>query len=634
MWINCRFLVLNIFLFLSFSSKAQSNEIDSLQKLLSVPSITDSAKVDLLNTISKSFISSNPDTAIVIANSAKSLAEHINYQPGLALALKNIGLANYTGSKYKDAIVSWQQAQDVYQLIGDKKGVANMLSNQGAVFFNQGDDAKALELDLKSLKMSEELNDTLRILTSLINIGTVYLNKQATYKDASDYFLRAYRLSLAIRDNYSIGVSAVNLGETYFKMGKDSSALAYLYESRKACEGTEDLSYTLNVIGRVYVKQKKFEEAIKIHREAYESAKKLDTRLYTTQSLIGLAQAYYAKGDIDAAINAYKQAVEIGMPLNLLAEMKDAYQGLSEAYLKESDFTNAFKYQNLLLAVKDTIYNTETDKKLGTLQFGFDLDKKQTDIEIRDQEIKRQRLVKYGFIGGFAIVLLFAVVFFSQRNRIKHAKRRSDELLLNILPEETAEELKETGSAKTKSFESVSVLFTDFKNFTIASEILTPEELVAEINYCYSEFDRIVSKYGIEKIKTIGDSYMCAGGLPVPNTTHTHDVVMAGLEMVNFIEENKKDRIEKGRPYFELRCGIHTGPVVAGIVGTKKFAYDIWGDTVNTASRMESSGGIGKVNISGSTYELIKDKFTCTPRGKVEAKNKGSIEMYFVEGYA
>ena len=299
--------------------------------------------------------------------------------------------------------------------------------------------------------------------------------------------------------------------------------------------------------------------------------------------------------------------------------MKEAYEGLTQAYAKISDYGNAFQYQNLLLAIKDTIYNINTDKKLGTLQFTFDIEKKESEIsllnkdrQIQKQEIKRQKLVRNGFISGFAVVLLFAGVFFLQRNRISKEKRRSDNLLLNILPQETAEELKATGTAKAKSFEQVSVLFTDFKNFTQASERLNPEELVAEINYCYSEFDRIVSKYGIEKIKTIGDSYMCAGGLPVPNKTHPFDVISAGLEMVRFIEKNKKEREANGQPYFELRLGIHTGPVVAGIVGIKKFAYDIWGDTVNIASRMESSGVIGKVNISSYTHDLVIDKFTFT----------------------
>ncbi len=633
-----RFISLLIIFCSCFSTKTFSNEIDSLKKILATK-INDTTRVDLLNALSKSLFSINPDTSVSIALSSKTLAEKIKYQHGLALAFKNMGIGYYYQGKYKDAILTWQEAIAVYDLVGDKKGVANMLSNQGAVYFNEGDEAKSLELHLKSLKMSNEIGDTLRILTSLTNIGTVYLNKSATYKKALENFLRSYKLSIAINDPYSIGTSAANLGETYYKMGDDSTALIYLNQSKKAYQDNENLPYTLNYIGRVFTRQKEFENAIKIHTEAYQISKKLDTRLDMTQSLIGLGQAYTANKELEPAINAYKQALEVGTPIHAATEMKDAYQGLSEVYLSESDFANASKYQHLLLAIKDTIYNRETDKKLGTLQFTFDLEKKESQInllnkdkKIQEQEIKRQKLVRNGFVGGFAIVLLFASVFFKQRNRISKEKKRSDELLLNILPAETAEELKATGTAKTKSLDMVTVLFTDFKNFTLASEILTPEELVAEINLCYSEFDRIITRHGIEKIKTIGDSYMCAGGLPVSNKTHPFDVVSAGLEMIQFIEANKKERQERGQPFFELRLGIHTGPVVAGIVGIKKFAYDIWGDTVNTASRMESSGEIGKVNISGSTYELVKEKFRCIHRGKIEAKNKGLIDMYFVEG--
>ncbi|WP_345160499.1 adenylate/guanylate cyclase domain-containing protein [Pontibacter saemangeumensis] len=212
-------------------------------------------------------------------------------------------------------------------------------------------------------------------------------------------------------------------------------------------------------------------------------------------------------------------------------------------------------------------------------------------------------------------------------------KKKSDDLLLNILPAETAEELKSTGRARARSYEAVTVLFTDFKDFTKISEHLTPEELVSVIDFYFCAFDRIISSYKIEKIKTIGDAYMCAGGLPDPNANTPTDVVKAALEILQFVKNLNPDNKQLKKHKFEIRVGIHTGPVVAGIVGTTKFAYDIWGDTVNTAARMETCGEEGKVNISGATYEIIKDEFRCTYRGKVDAKNKGDIDMYFVEAH-
>ena len=209
-------------------------------------------------------------------------------------------------------------------------------------------------------------------------------------------------------------------------------------------------------------------------------------------------------------------------------------------------------------------------------------------------------------------------------------KQKTEDLLLNILPKEVAEELKNTGRSKARRYDQVTVMFTDFKNFTQHSEKMTPEELVGEVDYCFRKFDQIITKYRLEKIKTIGDAYLCVGGIPEDRDSVAR-LIKAALEMRDFIRTLQEERQGNEGMFFQMRIGITTGPVVAGIVGEKKFAYDIWGDTVNTAARMEQTGEEGKINISGVTYELIKDEFDCTYRGKVSAKNKGEIDMYFVE---
>ncbi|MBV6404907.1 MAG: hypothetical protein IT228_00350 [Flavobacteriales bacterium] len=218
----------------------------------------------------------------------------------------------------------------------------------------------------------------------------------------------------------------------------------------------------------------------------------------------------------------------------------------------------------------------------------------------------------------------------AQSREIEHQKGRIEDLLLNILPKEVSEELKDKGSATARRHEAVTVLFTDMKGFTRAAENMSPEELVNELDECFIRFDEITVRYGIEKIKTIGDSYMCAAGVPVADPHHAVKCVLAALEVRDLMDEWRRQREAKGKAPWSLRIGVHSGPVVAGVVGRRKFAYDIWGDTVNTASRMESSGEPGEVNISGSTYLLVKDRFECVHRGRVEAKNKGAIDMYFV----
>jgi class 3 adenylate cyclase len=215
----------------------------------------------------------------------------------------------------------------------------------------------------------------------------------------------------------------------------------------------------------------------------------------------------------------------------------------------------------------------------------------------------------------------------------EESRKKSDELLRNILPEAIAEELKEHGHSAAKNYELVTILFTDFKDFTVLTQEMNANELVNELDENFQAFDRICDRLGIEKIKTIGDSYMAVAGLPIPYPDAAKRAVQAGLEMQAFVQRHMEQRRKEGKPCFEMRVGIHSGPVVAGIVGVKKFQYDIWGDTVNTASRMESSSESGKVNISKDTYQYLANdpELQFTPRGKIAVKGKGEVEMYFVE---
>jgi adenylate cyclase len=222
-----------------------------------------------------------------------------------------------------------------------------------------------------------------------------------------------------------------------------------------------------------------------------------------------------------------------------------------------------------------------------------------------------------------------AIALAQKNEMIEQEQKKSDDLLLNILPPAIASELKSRNKVTARKYDSATVMFIDFKGFTYVSERLSPEGLVEELDYCFSNFDRIISKYRIEKIKTVGDAYICASGLSDMNASPT-DMIKAALEIQDFLLHLKAERQSQGLPNFEARIGIHTGPVVAGVVGAKKFAYDIWGDTVNTAARMEEACDTGRVNVSEATYGLAKYEFDWQERGRIAAKNKGMMDMYYV----
>lgn len=215
---------------------------------------------------------------------------------------------------------------------------------------------------------------------------------------------------------------------------------------------------------------------------------------------------------------------------------------------------------------------------------------------------------------------------------LQDALNDSERLLHNILPKKIASELKTKNSVEPIHVPNATVLFTDFKGFTQLSEQMSATQLIAELDECFSIFDSIIDLYGLEKIKTIGDSYMCAGGIPEFSNTHTVDCALASLQMRDSMNLLYDRKTRENKPYWKVRIGFHSGELTAGVIGQKKFSYDIWGDTVNTASRMESSGIPGEVNVSASVFEVLDPFFVLEPRGRIEAKNKGKIEMYILKG--
>ncbi len=272
----------------------------------------------------------------------------------------------------------------------------------------------------------------------------------------------------------------------------------------------------------------------------------------------------------------------------------------------------------------------------GTLQ----LNGVSFDIKMEYKYIQLQNLL--AVCGHIVLVFMVINIFEKQKNLafdrlleknkiIEKEKERSDELLLNILPAEVMEELKQTGKTQARNYDLVTVLFADFADFTSITEEMPPEELVSSIDDYFKMIDNIVTKFNVEKIKTVGDAYICAAGLGTENSHNPILMLEVAMEIIEAIQDKNKIREADNKTCFEMRIGVHAGPVVAGVVGVKKFAYDIWGDTVNTAARMQQYGEAGKINISGTTRELVKHRFNCSYRGRMEAKHKGLVDMYFVE---
>ncbi len=632
---------------------------DSVQKLDSIYRVclqnpSDTAALNDFNSIQGRLYSQHRDTVKFYAQEQVRLANKAGHDRLEARGYNMWGICVEIGGDLDSAITLYEIAKSIGETTGDGQLMVDIYNNLGIVFSFKGLFESSLEYTLKSLEIAESHNDSARMSMMYNNIGLRY-SELGYQEKAIGYYKKAMILNLAFQNKNRLCNNYTNLGVSYYKLARIDTAI-YFYKKALRYARETDNSYSAvnaaNGMATAYMKEKKYALAETYIDSALTWAMDNNDEYGVEYSTLMKGYLAHHQGEYKEAIPILENALiwfEKGRYFN---EVQDINMNLADSYHQTGNDTRAFRYMRDFAFAKDSSYTRQKDLAMEQVAI-FKEAQQQREKELlnqkillRDLDIQNQKALRNTFIAIGVLLLLLAIglanrYFYEKRTKralaeknkaIEKERARSEELLLNILPSEVAEELKALGKSEARDFENVTVLFTDFVEFTQTAAKLSAKDLVSEINTCFEAFDEIITRHKLEKIKTIGDAYMAAGGLHIPRTSEPRDVVRAALEMQQFMIDRKAIRTADSLPAFDMRVGIHTGPVVAGIVGVKKFQYDIWGDTVNTASRMESSGQIGQVNISQSTYDLIKEdeQFTFQSRGKIEAKGKGELEMFFV----
>lgn len=567
----------------------------------------------------------------------------------IAIAYNNIAYSYIKLNNYQQAVDNFTMAKVIND--GNDMGEEATLNiNMAICYHNLGDTENAINY-LKAAQAMLPNDEIWRQCRVHQLISSVYLSQNDFY---NAQFYNELGMNQAKASN-----SAIQLSESYRQAGEIHESL---YEFEEALE-----YYTLHLQlqdSLRTVEKLRQQELLQQQLELERAEKEI--RIYQINEELKDAQLRQSEAErkrLELQRDQLEfEARERADQFALLEKDKKLQETLARAKERES--------RQELLLIQQRLQTEARDRELAELQQQeqsqrFQLEQAEKNKLIKEQEIaaltreqsmnelkvenqKRSTQLAYG-IGG-ALLLISILVFInlfrsrrankqlSQKNKevekeralAEAERKKSDNLLLNILPEPTAIELKEKGTATPKKYERATVIFTDFSGFTKISAQLTPEQLIQELNDCFTAFDEIIERHGLEKIKTLGDGYMCVGGVPIPDQNNPVNAVKAAIEMQAFMQKNIARKIREGIPYWQMRVGIHTGELVAGVVGSKKFAYDVWGDTVNIASRMESAGESGKINLSKATYEMVKDHFDFEYRGCFEVKNTGDVDMYFV----
>jgi len=647
-------------------------------------------KIGLIKGLADSYLLENqPDSVLHYQHILLTHYENENDVENQILTLQNIAHIQEQQEKFSAAIDSYNRIKNHARNNPNERILA--LNNIGCLYNKQQKFTEAIEV-FSQAEQTDTSFIALNKTTLYCNLGIAHTNAQ-NIPEALRYFALAEKTTQSNQQKAQVAHLTANVHlqkkdwyntQEYNKiamknaqqegeaelLGKTYATAATVHQA--LFEYEEALTYYqkyLNIRDSLLLEERVKQQALLQNQIMLEKSEKEIRFLIANEEINDLTinRLELEKNNLKLASDKYAlEAAQQEASISLLQKEKD---------IKESELRNqelaALQARQQLRLTKQQLEAEQKDRNIADLQQKEEMQEMKLaeqsaiekerlqQIELLSQEqaisslkIEQQATFRQGaYIAGGLMLLILGLMaasyWFARRANRRLAaqkleieksqketeaeKAKSDALLLNILPAATALELKETGVATPRHYEQVSVLFTDFVNFTQMAEKVSAEALIEELNVCFFAFDEIIESHGLEKIKTIGDAYMCAGGIPKANKTNALDTVKAGLAMQEFMNNRCRENREKGLISCEMRLGIHTGPVVAGVVGKNKFAYDIWGDTVNLASRMESASEAGKVNVSQETLDLLGDTFDTTPRGAIEIKNKGKEEMYFVK---
>jgi adenylate cyclase len=565
-------LVLLLTLNFSLLTVAQQPNLDSLYAVWQDESQPDSTRiVAYKDYIRDGFIYSNPDSAIVLAQSLLDYSEQHKYLKAKATAYSIMGGSNAIKSNYPKALDYFQRSLKIEEGLRNKQGIANTIGNIGVIYNGQGNNVKALDYYQRSLNIYQEVGDKRGMAGTIGNIATIY-NGQGDNVKALDYYQRSLNIYQEVGDKRGIANTMGNIAIIYNDQGENSKALDYHQRSLKIRQEIGDkrgIANTIGNIGVIYQKQGDYPKALDYYQRALKMRRELGDKLGAGISLGNIGAYYHEQGKYSEALEYCKKSLSISEEIGALDREKEACQCLYDTYKAMGKGNEALVYMEKIQVIDDSLNTQETAKRLQQMEFAKQMfadsiasaEKERLMEEAHQEEVRQNTQTRNILIGTSLLVILLAGGIYSRLRYVRKSKAtlqvekdRSENLLLNILPADIAAELKANGKAEARDFDTVSILFTDFKEFTQTSEKLTAQELVSEINTCFEAFDAICEKYKVEKIKTIGDSYMGAGGLPIPSDDSVKNTVMAALEMQTFIVKRYKLKVES---VFMTKIGCH-----------------------------------------------------------------------------